>query len=373
MATIGVNLLWLVPGVVGGSEEYTIRLLRALDKVEPDDLWLRIYGRPALFETYPDLARRFEYETAPTRGGRPVRVAAENTWLASATRNDDVVHHAGGVVPLVRSRPAVLTIHDLQPLEMPHYFSPVKRRWLGAMLPRSARAARLILCPSQFTADRIHQLLDVPAGKIEVVAHGHQRVEPGVLDDGADANRRNRYGRYLLCPSITYPHKRQVDIVAALDRLRYRFGDLSVVLTGRPGPDDDTIRDQARKLGLSDRVHLLGRVPTNELDGLYRSATAMVFPSEYEGFGNPVLEAMARGCPVVVSDAGALPEVSGEAGLVVPVRHPDALAAAVARVIDEPGLAGRMAQAGVERAAHYSWLGAGQRLAAAYRCALQPV
>jgi alpha-1,3-rhamnosyl/mannosyltransferase len=376
-ATIGVNLLWLVPGVVGGSEEYTLRLLRSLDTVDADDLWLRIYGRRELFDTHPDLARRFECEVAPARGGKPARVAAENTWLARATRHDDVVHHAGGVVPLVRSRPAVLTIHDLQPLEMPQNFSMVKRRWLRAVIPRSAHAARLVVCPSRFTADRIHDLLGVPETRTRVVPQGHDDdpVDEGIsgAGEGTAAELHRRYGRYLLYPSISYAHKRHIDLVAALDHLRNRFADLSVVFTGRPGPEDGNLRAQAAERCLSERIHLLGRVPVDELDALYRSAEAVVIPSEYEGFGNPVLEAMARGRPVIVADAGALPEVCGDAGLVVAVRHPVALAAAVARVLDEPGLAERLSVSGLERSRDFSWSEAGRRLAGVYRSALQPV
>ncbi len=372
MVTVGVNLLWLVPGVVGGSEEYTLRLLGALDQLGADDLWLRLYGGPDLFETHPHLARQFETRVSPIRSGsKGMRIGAENSWLAAVSRHDDLVHHAGGVVPLVRSQTSVVTIHDLQPLEMPENFSALKRRWLGSMVPRSVRAARLVLCPSEFTAGTITGLLGVPAERVRVVHHGHEPTEPGVLDDGADAALRARYGRYLLLPAIAYAHKRHADAVAALDRLRSRFADLHLVCTGRPGPETPALERLVSDLGLADRVHLLGRVPAEELDALYRSAAALVFPSVYEGFGNPALEAMARGCPVVATTAGALPEVVGDAGLLVPPGRPAALAAAVARVLDEPGLADRLRADGLVRAARFSWLQAGRELATAYRDALE--
>jgi glycosyltransferase involved in cell wall biosynthesis len=373
MVTIGVNLLWLVPGVVGGSEEYTLRLLRAVDQLACDDLWLRLYGPRELFDAYPDLARQFETLTSPVpSGSKPARIAAENSWLAAVSRTDDLVHHAGGVVPLIRSQTSVVTIHDLQPLEMPGNFSAAKRRWLAAMLPRSVRAARLVLCPSEFTARRVQELLAVPPASIRVVHHGHQAVEPGILDEAGHAELRRRYGRYLLLPAIAYPHKRHVDLIQVLDRLRDRYPDLSLVFTSRPGPETPQLRELARELELTDRVHHLGRVPEGELDELYRSAVALVFPSSYEGFGNPALEAMARGCPVVATTAGALPEVVGGAGLLVPPGHPGALAAAVSRLIDEPLLADELRTAGVEQARRFSWLGAGRELAGAYRQALEP-
>jgi alpha-1,3-rhamnosyl/mannosyltransferase len=378
MAVIGVNLLWLVPGVVGGSEEYTLRLLRALGLAgdegldEREHLELRLYGQDGLFDAHPDLASRFEAVVAPAAAGgsKLARVASEHTWLARVSRDDDLVHHAGGVIPAVRSRPSIVTIHDLQPLELPDYFSAAKRRWLATMIPRSVRAARLILCPSDFTAERLQVLLGVPARKLRVVRHGHEACRPGIVDHDADAKLRQRFGRFLLLPAITYRHKRHADLVAALDRLRDHFADLTVVITGRAGPQTGAVQDLARQLGLANRVHQLGRVSEVELDALYRSAVALVFPSEYEGFGNPVLEAMARGCPVVTTDAGALPEVAGSAALVVPIGHPVALAAAVARILEEPGLRHKLRAAGVDRARQFPWSESGRQLASCYRQAL---
>ncbi|MDH3680193.1 MAG: glycosyltransferase, partial [Acidimicrobiia bacterium] len=261
MATIGVNLLWLVPGVVGGSEEYTLRILRALDQLDDDELWLRLYGQRSLFEAHPDLATRFEVEVCPPVGPSKLRrVAAENSWLAAVSRRDDLLHHAGGVVPFVRSQVSIVTIHDLQPLEMPEHFSAVKHRWLATVIPRSVRAARLVICPSQFTAHRISEVLGTRPDKLRIVRHGHEECEPGVLDPAEDARLRQRYGRYLLLPAITYRHKRHADLVVALDRLRDRFDDLSVVITGRPDTEASAIDALADRLCLTDRVHQLGRV-----------------------------------------------------------------------------------------------------------------
>lgn len=375
MSTVGVNLLWLVPGVVGGSEEYTLRLLRAFDQFGGDEPRLRLYGQRALFEAHPDLGERFETVVSPRADfaavSKVARIGNEHSWLAMASRHDDLVHHAGGVVPAIRSTPTVLTIHDLQPLEMPQHFSAARRRWLAATVPPSVRSARLVLAPSQYTLDRVHALLGAPRSKLEVVPHGQRSLVPGVLDADTDRRLRARYGRFALLPAISYPHKRHLDLVAATVRLADRFAGLSVVITGRPGPLTAAITAEAVRAGLSSRVHQLGRVPERELDALYRSATFTVFPSEYEGFGNPVMEAMARGCPVISSDATALPEVVGSAGLIVPVRRPDALAGAMARILDEPVLAEQLRAAGVVRAKQFSWEVAGGRLGECYRQALR--
>ncbi len=372
-ATIGVNLLWLVPGVVGGSEEYTLRLLRALSDAAPSDLRLRIYGQAPLFDVHSDLAERFETVTAPEgRAGKVGRIGLEASWLAAVSRHDNVVHHAGGVVPPVRTVSPVVTVHDLQPLDLPAYFSAAKRRWLATMIPRSVRAARVTICPSRFTADGIAERFDISADRLVVVPQGLYGVEAGANDLETAAELRSTYGRFLLYPAIAYPHKRHADLVRVLRSLADRHPDLSVVLTGRPGPETPAVEALAAELGLADRVHVVGRVPTARLDALYRSASALVFPSAYEGFGNPVLEALARGCPVITSDATALPEVVGDAGLRAPVGDIAALAAAVDRVLTDDALAAELALAGPVRAAHFTAPDAADRLARAYRQALLP-
>jgi alpha-1,3-rhamnosyl/mannosyltransferase len=141
---------------------------------------------------------------------------------------------------------------------------------------------------------------------------------------------------------------------------------LSVVFTGRPGPELATVGEEAERLGVADRVHILGRVPEAELARLYRDAEALVFPSAYEGFGNPALEAMSAGCPVVVSDAGALPEVVGDAGLVVPVGDVDAIASSVARLIADRSLADDLRRRGHRRAADFDLAIAATQLADVY-------
>lgn len=371
--TIGVNLTWLVPGVVGGSEEYIVRLLEAVAPMTEGRYRLQLYARPELAAAHPGLAERYRLVTAPLggmpAGSKPARVALEHSWLPVVSRHDHFIHHPGGTVPSVRAQPAIVTVHDLQPLEMPEHFHPVKRVWLGRGLPYAARVSRLVLCPSGFTADRLRDLLAVPEAKIRVVPHGHRPPDTGPRLAGPSTDRDDvsaRFGRYLLYPTIAYPHKRHVDLVRALPRLDDRFRDVAVVFTGRPGPELEAVLAEAAGLGVAHRVHSLGRVPSAELERLYRSAAAMVFPSSYEGFGNPVLEAMGLGCPVVVSDAGALPEVVGDAGLIFPTGDVAALADAVVKLLDNPALTQTMGRLGRERARVFDPGIAARRLADVY-------
>jgi len=383
---IGINLTWLVPGIVGGSEEYSVRLLEGLVGEIPAGVQVRLYGRADLFDSHPGLVDGFETVTMPIQPVSKLRrIVLEQTWLAEISRLDDLVHHMGGTVPL-RGRPArqrqVVTIHDLQPLDLPGNFHRSKRLWLGRMIPRATRSADLIVAPSRFTAERLTTLLAVPDRRIRVVHHGFEAQESATDSAGsvlpldrraANPTEIKLSGRsFLLYPAIAYKHKRHRDLVEALALARHgssaeRFDDLHVVFTGRRGPESDELDRLVAARGLKDRVHVLGRIPEAELDWLYRHALALVFPSEYEGFGNPCLEAMSRGCPVVVASAGALPEVVGEAALQFPAGDHRALVERIDRLLSEPHTVAGLVAAGYEQARRFTPGMASQRLWSVYR------
>ena len=359
---LGVNLTWLVPGVVGGSEEYTMRLLDAVAELVESTISITLYGRGELFEAYPDIAAKYRTEVMPSVGSKAGRIALEHTWLAGKTRSDRAVHHAGGTVPFVRRQSAILTVHDPQPLDMPENFHAAKRRWLERVLPYSVNVAALVVCPSRFTADRLHTLLGTPQDKLRVVLHGHRPADSADPVGPSSVGR----GRYLLYPAIAYPHKRHIDAVRMLSNLGAEYDDVDLIFTGRPGPELHDVLSEAARLGVGARVKALGRIPATDLDGLYRNAKALVFPSAYEGFGNPALEAMSLGCPAIVSDAGALPEVVGDAGMVYPVGDVAALTAAVTKVLSDRSLADDFRRRGRARARSFDACIAAARLAEVY-------
>ncbi len=372
--SIGLNLTWLVPGVVGGSEEYSIRLLAGVGRLAESKAALRIYGRQDLFERYPELTDPFLPVVMPGRRiSRPQRIALERTWLARVSASDVVVHHMGGTVPFVRRRGAsrqlvAVTIHDLQPVDLAHNFSTVKRTWLGRLIPFAVDHADLVVCPSRFTADRIIDRYGTDRSKLRVVPQGYdidRETDPGrptpELIDRLDARR------FVLYPAIAYRHKRHRDLIDALERLPGRLADVDVVFCGRPGPESERLSMQATRAGLTERVHVLGRVPEADLHWLYDHALALTFPSEYEGFGNPCLEAMSRGCPVLASNAAALPEVVGGAGRLLPTGDVDAWTRAIAELADGPDLAADLTRRGRERAAAFEPGMASGRLWAVYR------
>ncbi len=361
---VAVNLLWCVPGRVGGSEQYLVRQLAGLAD-QPAQFVPRLFCLPAFVDAHPELARRYTVDSAGISGERRARrVLTEHTWLARRTRGADVVHHAGGTAPMIGDRPILLTIHDLQYLTHPQYFSRTKLRYLTAAVPRSVARASVIATPSQYVRGTVIDAFDIDPERVVVVPHGLETSIGSGARSGFELRRDFGLGPgpVIVLPAITHPHKGHLfllDVMAA----HWRDPDLRLVLLGGAGSADGEVAARIERLGLGQRVVRPGRVSDADRDGLIALAEALVFPSEYEGFGAPVVEAMALGTPVVCSDQPALAEVVGDAGLVLPLEI-DAWADALDRVASDRRA---LVSAGRRRAERFTAARSGAELAVAYR------
>jgi alpha-1,3-rhamnosyl/mannosyltransferase len=364
---VDVNLLWCLPGQVGGSEEYLARQLAGLAAAAPD-IHARLFVLPGYAAAHREVAARHELVVASLDARRRSRrVLTEATWLRARTAGADVVHHGGGTVPVRSRRPIVLTVHDLQYRTYPEYFTSVKRRYLALSMPRSARRADVIAVPSEYVRRSVIDAFGVDDARVVVVPHG---VDPPATSTPAE-EVRERYGLgarpFVVFPAITHPHKNHrflLDLLAG----PWRDAGVTLVLTGGAGLADPDVTAAIAALGLRERVVRTGRVPADDRDGLIAAAEAVVFPSAYEGFGAPVLEAMAIGTPVVCSDRTSLPEVAGDAGLVRPLTI-DAWTDALDEVA---GHRAELVSAGRRRAAELTTAASGAALATAYRLAAEP-
>ncbi|MGC9393352.1 MAG: glycosyltransferase family 4 protein [Anaerolineae bacterium] len=257
--------------------------------------------------------------------------------------------------PLRRNTRALLTVHDLSFLRHPKTFPPRLGAYLNQAVPRSVARADHILADSEATRRDLIDLLNVPPTKVTTLYGGvTSRFSPHVTD-GERARLQTQYDvgarPYILSVGTVQPRKNYIRLMEACDLLA-EYHNLDLVIVGRPAWLSEPILAAAEQRPY---VHLMGFFDDADLPALYRQAAVLAFPSVYEGFGFPPLEAMASGTPVVASTASSVPEVVGEAGLLVDPLDVPAWTAALAQVLDDEALRARLRQAGLRRAATFTW------------------
>ncbi|HUW02673.1 MAG TPA: glycosyltransferase family 1 protein [Acidimicrobiales bacterium] len=358
---VGVNALFVRAGIVGGTETYVVELLRALDQADPE-FEFTVYANSGLLASHPDLGVRHRFVAVDAPDVPPARrIVAEHTWLVRCVRRDgiDLLHHLGGTVPSLSSAPGLVTIHDIQPILHPERFSMVKRTYLRTALPAALRRSVRSVAVSDFIREQMIAQLSADPDKVDVVRIG---VDPSPVPSGVDPGIA---GRYFLHPAIAYEHKGHRTLIRAFGMLDR--DDVRLVLTGGSGPIEAEVMAALEASPVADRIDRLGWVTAERLDGLYRGAVALSFPSEYEGLGIPALEAMARDCPVIATQTTGLTEAVGDAGVLVEIGDLRALVAAMERLLDDDSERQRLIAAGRARVAEFSWDHSAQAQLESYR------
>jgi alpha-1,3-rhamnosyl/mannosyltransferase len=367
---IAVNMLWCVPGAVGGSEEYFIRQLHGLVEIEAP-FNVTVYAPKGFSTAHKDLSSAIRIIEAPSRcTSRELRVLLENTWLASQTKSADMVHHGGGTLPSRGKSTTLLTIHDVQYLTYPEYFSAVKLRYLKNRVPSAIRRASVVAAPSNYVREGIERSFGIDRSRTAVIRHG---LEPAIgAHKTSETQLRTRFNlgssRVLLIPAITHPHKNHEFLLRLLAN-EWSNEDVKLVMVGGEGLCESRIQSLIAELQIAHKVVRSGRVNAADRDGLIAMAEALVFPSKYEGFGAPVLEAMALGTPVISSDCASLPEVIGDGGLVLPL-NPAVWAEALELVRSQRA---SLVQHGLRRAEDFTSAKSAQDLVVAYEKTLATV
>ncbi len=337
---IGISLLTLVPRLSGGSETYARELCRALARVGA--LQYRVFV-PAIA---PDASDGLPWSVVGGyRASRamPGRIAAMSlaALRPGPLRREleldrlDAIHFPLSVMlPPVAELPAATTVLDLQHEQHPEFFGRAELTYRKLVYGRTIRRSQIVVTISEHAREALLARYGLAQDRVRAI---HLGVDHDVFTPGDNVSR----GRFLLYPARPWPHKNHARLFEAFARLRGERPELRLVLTG-----------EGDFGALPDNVEARGRVSRDELVDLYRRASALVFPSLYEGFGMPVLEAMACGCPVACSNATSLPEVAGEAARLFDPLDVDEIGAAFADVLDEPE---PWVARGLERAKGFTW------------------
>ena len=283
----------------------------------------------------------------------------------------DLYHATDFVLPptLPRTR-TLLTVHDLSFVRVPDATSPSLRRYLESVVPRSVRRADHVLADSRATMSDLMEVYQTPSDKITVLYSGVDSRFGRVSNGTTLARILDKYGlkdlQYVLSVGTVQPRKNYSRVIRALSELRDRGIDIHYAIAGGSGWLEDEMYRSIRESRMDDRVHILGFVSDQDLPALYSGARALLAVSLYEGFGLPVLEAMACGTPVITSNLSSLPEVAGDSGVLVNPLDIDAITDSVVALLADSDLREQNIAEGLEHVKRFSWANAARQLKSVY-------
>ena len=368
---VGLNLIFLVPREMSGLETYARELTTALLERRPDLRLTAFVNREAAADgTWSELLPTV---TVPVYGRRrSAWVRGEQLLLPRQAQRAgvDVVHSLASTAPGWGPFRRVVTIHDVI-----YRIHPDAHGWrslaLRALIPLAARRSDRIIAPSHTTQRDLVRLLRVPPEKVDVVPNGIGMPPAAKWPPEEDVRRRYGLGAgpLLLTVSLKRPNKNLERLLDALALVPLERRPL-LVLAGHATSYQARLEEHAAQLGVSAHTRFLDWVPSDDLEALYRAATAFVFPSLYEGFGLPVLEAMTRGVPVACSNRGALAEVADDAALLFDPEEPRSIADAIERLLTDASERDRLRDAGRANAARFSWSATAAKTISTYEAAL---
>jgi glycosyltransferase involved in cell wall biosynthesis len=348
-----------------GVSHYIDRLLAHLPQVDQSLRYVALAGHPLETRGWETHVSRWRTESPPAR---ILWEQVAQPWRASRARLD-LLHAPVYVGPVVSTCPVIVTVHDLSFYRYPELFRPQNRVYLQAMTRRTVQHAAAVIAVSESTRRDIVRLLNVPESRIVVIPNGVDAEMRPVTDVSRREALRQRYDlpdHFMLFLGTLEPRKNLTTLLEAYARYRRNGGRHALVIAGAKGWYYDAVYETASRLDLGDAVRFPGYIPQDELPLWYSLADLFVYPSLYEGFGLPPLEAMACGTPVITSNVSSLPEVMGEGGMCVDPHDPLVLAEAMGAVLGDAGLYRRLVRLGREQSQRYSWAETARQTASLY-------
>jgi glycosyltransferase involved in cell wall biosynthesis len=359
---VGLNCLFLVPGETGGMEVAARELIRALRLVAPDlelTAFVNREGSAEGFGTSDNLRdARVRVVALPVSARRRTQwVLGEQLLLPRAARRAgiDVLHSLGGTGPARAGVPHVMTVHDVHFRSAPQAHFGWRGAGLALLVPRAARRAARVIVPSAATRGEVVRHLGLPPTKVALVEPGAGRSPVAATDD-VTLRRRLDLGdrRVLLSLAAKRPHKNLGSLLAALAMFAPQDRPVAV-LAGYTTPLDRELRARAAALGVEDGVRMVGWLPDADIEGLFGLSAALVHVAHAEGFGLPVIEAMARGVPVICSDRPPLTTISDGSAWLVDPGEPAEITAAIRKVLAGGAEVSAKTSRGRDLAASRSW------------------
>jgi glycosyltransferase involved in cell wall biosynthesis len=351
---IGVNALYLIPGGVGGTEIYLRSLLEALAAIDRENRYTVFTNRETGADLVPSQANfHLAPQPIPARN-RPVRIIWEQTLLPFQVSRAgvEVLFNPGFTAPIFSGCPNVTVFHDLQHKRHPEHF-----RWFDlpvwrVMLYGAVHRSRRIVAVSDATADDLVRFYGVPHERIDVVPHG---VDQRFFSLGRE---RTNVQSMILCVSTLHPHKNLDRLLRAFALFRVNHPGYRLVLAGLRGFYADELERLRAELGVGECVRFTGWIPREELYQLFREAAAFIYPSRFEGFGMPILEALAAGIPCACSNVEPMKSIAGGAALQFDPGSVEEIHDAMQLLTSDEALRVRLAGAGPLRASQFSWAAA---------------
>jgi glycosyltransferase involved in cell wall biosynthesis len=374
---IGIDALSLRPGAIGGGEMYVRGLVEALARVDEENEY-HLFATPRAAPLFAGLPERFRVVACPIPGGR-AEVWARLAWqwavlgAQARRRRLDVVHFTSNLVPPRFPAPSVLTVHDFSSLFYRERLDVPLRaslRLLDRERLRSIVRASRVAAISRFTADETRRRTAIDPARLSVVHSAHRPFAvPSAGEARRTVARHGVEGPFLLSVATLNHHKNLARLLEAYARLGEGARGMPLVLVGRAGTASGVLRAELERLGIAARVALPGYVSDDDLPAFYRAASLYVFPSLYEGFGMPLLEAAACGTPVAAARAGSLPEIGGDAALYFDPWSVDDMARVLGELVASEPLRRELGERGRARAAQFGWDRTAREMASLYAAA----